>query len=30
LDRLVAAAHRHGQDVGIYAERLLDDGPLDE
>jgi transposase len=25
LDRLVAAAHRHGDDVGIYAERLLDD-----
>jgi transposase len=25
LDRLVAAAHRHGRDVGIYAERLLDD-----
>jgi hypothetical protein len=25
LDRLVAAARRHGQDVGIYAERLLDD-----
>jgi transposase len=25
LDRLVAAASRHGPDVGIYAERLLDD-----
>jgi transposase len=25
LDRLVAAARRHGPDVGIYAERLLDD-----
>src|SRR5260370_33114437 len=25
LDRLVAAARRHGDDVGIYAERLLDD-----
>ncbi|MDT5029254.1 MAG: hypothetical protein QOE61_5680 [Micromonosporaceae bacterium] len=25
LDRLVAAAHRHGTNVGIYAERLLDD-----
>jgi len=25
LDRLVAAARRHGHDVGIYAERLLDD-----
>jgi hypothetical protein len=25
LDRLVAAARRHGQNVGIYAERLLDD-----
>jgi transposase len=25
LDRLIAAARRHGQDVGIYAERLLDD-----
>jgi transposase len=25
LDRLVAAARRHGTDVGIYAERLLDD-----
>jgi hypothetical protein len=25
LDRLVAAARRHGADVGIYAERLLDD-----
>jgi transposase len=25
LDRLVAAARRHGEDVGIYAERLLDD-----
>jgi transposase len=25
LDRLVAAARRHGQDVGIYAERLIDD-----
>ena len=25
LDRLVAAAHRHGPNVGIYAERLLDD-----
>jgi hypothetical protein len=25
LDRLVAAARRHGGDVGIYAERLLDD-----
>jgi hypothetical protein len=25
LDRLIAAAHRHGPDVGIYAERLLDD-----
>ena len=25
LDRLVAAARKHGADVGIYAERLLDD-----
>jgi hypothetical protein len=25
LDRLIAAARRHGPDVGIYAERLLDD-----
>src|SRR5262249_48890174 len=25
LDRLVAAARSHGPDVGIYAERLLDD-----
>jgi transposase len=25
LDRLIAAARRHGADVGIYAERLLDD-----
>jgi transposase len=25
LDRLVAAARRHGTQVGIYAERLLDD-----
>jgi hypothetical protein len=25
LDRLVAAARRHGEDVGIYTERLLDD-----
>jgi len=25
LDRLVAAAARHGEDVGIYAQRLLDD-----
>jgi hypothetical protein len=25
LDRLIAAAHRHGSDVGIYAQRLLDD-----
>ena len=25
LDRLVAAARRHGPNVGIYAERLLDD-----
>ena len=25
LDRLAAAARRHGPDVGIYAERLLDD-----
>jgi hypothetical protein len=25
LDRLVAAARRHGDEVGIYAERLLDD-----
>lgn len=25
LDRLVAAAAAHGPDVGIYAERLLDD-----
>jgi transposase len=25
LDRLVGAARRHGPDVGIYAERLLDD-----
>lgn len=25
LDRLVAAARTHGEDVGIYAERLLDD-----
>jgi transposase len=24
LDRLIAAARRHGADVGIYAERLLD------
>lgn len=24
LDRLIAAARRYGQDVGIYAERLLD------
>jgi transposase len=24
LDRLVAAARRHGADVGIYAQRLLD------
>jgi len=25
LDRLVAAARKHGADVGIYAECLLDD-----
>ena len=25
LDRLIAAAGRHGGDVGIYAKRLLDD-----
>jgi hypothetical protein len=25
VDRLIAAARRHGEDVGIYAERLLDD-----
>lgn len=25
LDRLIAAARRHGDDVGIYAQRLLDD-----
>jgi hypothetical protein len=25
LDRLIAAARTHGPDVGIYAERLLDD-----
>ena len=25
LDRLIAAARRHGPNVGIYAERLLDD-----
>jgi hypothetical protein len=25
LDRLTAAARRHGADVGIYAQRLLDD-----
>lgn len=25
LDRLIAAARRHGDNVGIYAERLLDD-----
>jgi transposase len=25
IDRLIAAARRHGQHVGIYAERLLDD-----
>jgi hypothetical protein len=25
LDRLIAAAQRHGADVGIYAQRLLDD-----
>jgi transposase len=25
LDRLIAAAHRHGSNVGIYAQRLLDD-----
>jgi transposase len=25
LDRLIAAARRHGGNVGIYAERLLDD-----
>jgi hypothetical protein len=25
LDRLITAARRHGSDVGIYAERLLDD-----
>lgn len=25
LDRLIAAARNHGPDVGIYAERLLDD-----
>jgi transposase len=25
LDRLVAAARKHGADVGLYAERLLDD-----
>ena len=25
LDRLRAAARRHGEDVGIYAQRLLDD-----
>lgn len=25
LDRLIGAARRHGPDVGIYAERLLDD-----
>jgi transposase len=25
LDRLIGAARKHGPDVGIYAERLLDD-----
>ncbi|MGH3700004.1 MAG: IS21 family transposase [Pseudonocardiaceae bacterium] len=25
LDRLIAAARKHGPDVGIYAQRLLDD-----
>ena len=25
LDRLIAVAHQHGANVGIYAERLLDD-----
>jgi hypothetical protein len=25
LDRLIATARQHGPDVGIYAERLLDD-----
>jgi transposase len=28
LDRLVADARRHGEQVGVYAQRLLDDSPL--
>jgi transposase len=28
LDRLVADARRHGEHVGDYAQRLLDDSPL--
>jgi transposase len=28
LDRLVADARRHGEHVGVYAQRVLDDSPL--
>jgi hypothetical protein len=28
LDRLVTDARRHGEQVGIYAQRLLDESPL--
>jgi len=28
LDRLVADARRHGEHVGVYAQRLLDESPL--
>lgn len=28
LDRLVADARRHGEQVGVYAQRLLDESPL--
>jgi transposase len=28
LDRLVGDARRHGEHVGIYAQRVLDDSPL--
>lgn len=28
LDRLIADARRHGEHVGVYAQRVLDDSPL--
>jgi transposase len=28
LDRLLADARRHGEQVGVYAQRVLDDSPL--